>query len=101
MNVRRVVAVAAIVAAVVVLKRRRAAFAATAAAAVSPAAVGEMASPTMVDMMSRGASTEKKMATGKKNWIKKAVPKERRGVFKAKADSTSYDTTSKVWKGTF
>lgn len=32
------------------------------------------------------------MAEGKKNWVKKAVPKERRGIFKAKAEAAGKST---------
>src|SRR6202021_2591267 len=47
-----------------------------------------MASPTIVDMLSRTTS----MAEGKKNWIKKAIPKGNRGKFKAKAEAAGETT---------
>jgi hypothetical protein len=49
-----------------------------------------MAHPNLVDMLSASAPREPKMA--KKNWIRKAVPKERRGVFKAKAEAAGKTT---------
>lgn len=46
-----------------------------------------MPSLTLTDMASRSMAEPKK-----KNWIKKAVPQERRGVFKAKAQAAGKTT---------
>lgn len=48
-----------------------------------------MASPTMVDMASR---TTVMADAPKKNWVKKAVPESRRGVFKKKAEAAGETT---------
>lgn len=45
-----------------------------------------MAALTVSDLASRSMP--------KKNWIKKAVPKERRGVFKAKAEAAGKSTSA-------
>ena len=50
-----------------------------------------MASLSMADMMSR--TTPMAEPAKKKNWIKKAVPKERRGVFKEKAKEAGMSTS--------
>ena len=52
-----------------------------------------MASLNLADMASRTTMA----ATKKKNWVKKAVPKERRGVFKAKAEAAG-ETTAQYAK---
>ena len=49
-----------------------------------------MASLSMADMMSR--ITPMAEPAKKKNWIKRAVPKERRGVFKEKAKEAGMST---------
>jgi hypothetical protein len=45
-----------------------------------------MAAPNLVDMLNRTTSM------GKKTWIKKAVPKARKGVFKEKAGDAGETT---------
>ena len=51
-----------------------------------------MASLSMADMMSRTAPMAE--SAKKKNWIKAAVPKERRGVFKEKAKEAGMSTSA-------
>ena len=46
-----------------------------------------MAAPNLIDISNRMTSM-----AGKKNWIKKAVPKARHGVFKAKAEAAGKTT---------